>query len=183
MERDLIRRAKAREGEAVAAVAVGMERLIRATVRKVQPFAKDEENLIGEGFLILMECIDDYDESKGVPFPFYFRKRFRYFLLDDLKRSLRFKMCPVEDAASFLADDDVEEEALGESRARELAGMLALLSPQEEQVIRLFYYGSLSLSEVAGVLGVSYQTVANTKSRALRKLRGVYEAGQTVDSF
>ena len=35
MERDLIRRAKAREGEALAAVAVGMERLIRATVRKV----------------------------------------------------------------------------------------------------------------------------------------------------
>lgn len=183
MEPELIRRAKARDGEAMATIAMELEGMIKSTVQRIQPFSHDRENLIGEGFLILMECIDDFDEDRGVPFPFYFRKRLRYFLMDDLKRTLRYDFRPIDDGEDFPSDDDVAEEALGEERARELAAMLGSLSAREEQVIRLFYYGSLSLSEIAGFMGLSYQTVANTKSRALKKLRGVYEAGQTIDSF
>ena len=79
MEPELIRRAKARDGEAMATIATELEGMIKSTVQRIQPFSHDRENLIGEGFLILMECIDDFDEDRGVLFRFIFGSGFVIF--------------------------------------------------------------------------------------------------------
>lgn len=48
---------------------------------------------------------------------------------------------------------------------------LQSLSPRSQEVFRLFYYERKSIKEIAGLLGVSVNTVKTTKLRALQQLR------------
>ncbi|MDY6045088.1 MAG: sigma-70 family RNA polymerase sigma factor [Peptoniphilus sp.] len=174
MEGTLIARAKARDGEATATLVAELERLIAATIRRTRPFAVDRDNLIGEAYYILLQSVDDYDEDRGVPFHLYFQKRLRYFLLNDLRHETVFESYPIDDHLYLASDEDVASEVEENEACRELKEKVARLSERERAVVVLFYREELSLSEIAGFLGCSYQTVANTKVRALKKLRRFY---------
>ncbi|MEN8193252.1 MAG: sigma-70 family RNA polymerase sigma factor [Bacteroidota bacterium] len=58
-----------------------------------------------------------------------------------------------------------------ESMIPELHGYLKKLSPRENQVIHLKYYENFKNMEIAESLGLEYQTVRNTLTNALKKLR------------
>lgn len=163
----------ATDAEFVADLWTEAKPYVRFCIRRIQPFAPDWEDLEQEAALILLRCIEDYDEEKGVPFHLYFKTQLEYFLKDDLKKRLRQKAIPLEGevADATPADDDVEEEAALNEACEEVRRAIGRLAPREETVIRLFYYEDLSLSEIAGFLGLQYATVANTKCRALKKLR------------
>lgn len=180
MDREIIARVKAREEEAVATLVTEFSGMIAATVRRIQPYAADRENLIGEGYYLLLESIDLFDETRGVPFKAFYLLRLRHFLIDDLRRSLRFNFSPLKEDCS-VAEDNVEEEALQREALRELESLIEGLSEREGAILHLFYREDLSLSEIAGFLECSYQTVANTKSVALKKLRRLYAHRQTTD--
>lgn len=49
--------------------------------------------------------------------------------------------------------------------------LLSELSPRQREIIYLKYYLDLSLSEIAEILSISYQAVANQLYRSIKKLR------------
>lgn len=89
MESQLIPRAKTRDPEALAQLLVDLAPLTKSTIRRIQPYAQDPDNLYGEANLILLDALDDFDPERGVPFHLYYRTRLSYFLMDDLKRSMK----------------------------------------------------------------------------------------------
>lgn len=97
MEGQLIRAAKSRDPEALAQLLVDLSPITRATIRRIQPYAADPENLSGEANVILLEALDDFDEERGVPFYLFYRKRLSYFLMDDLKRRIKHNDVPLTD--------------------------------------------------------------------------------------
>lgn len=169
MESQLISRAKSRDPEALAQLLVDLAPLTKSTIRRIQPYAQDPDNLYGEANLILLDALDDFDPERGVPFHLYYRTRLSYFLMDDLKRSMKKTTVPLTNEMEAVVADvaNTEEDFILLERA----------------VVSLYFFCHLSLSEIAGRLGISYQTVANTKTRAMNHLRRIYATKQTVDSL
>lgn len=53
---------------------------------------------------------------------------------------------------------------------RDLEEALALLQPEDAQIIRMKYYGGMTYREIAGQLGIAEETVKKRGKRSLRKL-------------
>ena len=201
MESQLIPRAKSRDPEALAQLLVDLAPLTKSTIRRIQPYAQDPDNLYGEANLILLDALDDFDPERGVPFHLYYRTRLSYFLMDDLKRSMKKATVPLTNEMEAVVADvaNTEEDFILleraeelhqivndlplRERAEELHQIVNDLPLRERAVVSLYFFCHLSLSEIAGRLGISYQTVANTKTRAMNHLRRIYATKQTVDSL
>jgi RNA polymerase sigma factor for flagellar operon FliA len=85
--------------------------LVKRAVSRVRPFLPDfiqEEDLIGYGFVGLLEAIDRFEPTKGVPFEAYAVKRIQGSILDGLRamswlpRNLHRKARQVEDTIDDL---------------------------------------------------------------------------------
>ncbi|MBI5832267.1 MAG: FliA/WhiG family RNA polymerase sigma factor [Armatimonadetes bacterium] len=85
--------------------------LVKRAVSRVRPFLPDfiqEEDLIGYGFVGLLEAIDRYEPNKGVPFEAYAVKRIQGSILDGLRamswlpRNLHRKAKQVEETIDSL---------------------------------------------------------------------------------
>lgn len=185
MESQLIPRAKSRDPEALAQLLVDLAPITRNTIRRIQPYAQDPDNLYGEANLILLDALDDFDPERGVPFHLFYRTRLSYFLKDDLKRAMKNTAVPLSDEMEAVVADvaNTEEDFILLERAEELHQIVNDLPMRERAVVSLYFFCHLSLSEIAGRLGISYQTVANTKTRAMKHLRRIYDSKQTVDSL
>ena len=72
---------------------------------------------------------------------------------------------------------------MARERARELHVAVNNLPDRERAVIAMYFFLDLSLSEIGGKLNLSYQTVANTKVRAMKRLRRFYAHQQEADSL
>ena len=185
MESQMIARAKSRDPEALAQLLVDLAPITRATIRRIQPYAQDPDNLYGEANLILLDALEDFDPDRGVPFHLFYRKRLSYFLMDDLKRNVKEATVPLTTEMEGLVADvaDTEEDFILLERAEALHQIVNDLPHRERAVVSLYFFCHLSLSEISARLGISYQTVANTKSRAMKHLRRIYDSKQTVDSL
>lgn len=185
MEGQLIRAAKSRDPEALAQLLVDLSPITRATIRRIQPYAADPDNLLGEANVIFLEALDDFDEDRGVPFHLFYRQRLKYFLMDDLKRTMKHHDAPLTDEVLkyLVAEEDTEGDLVARERARALHAAVNDLPNRERVVIAMYFFLDLSLSEIGGKLNLSYQTVANTKVRAMKRLRRFYAHQQEVDSL
>lgn len=68
-----------------------------------------------------------------------------------------------------------ESTALTGERRRELAAVLATLSPEQRELISLRFAAGLSLVQIAGLLGLSETAVRQRFHRAMKHLRGVID--------
>lgn len=70
-------------------------------------------------------------------------------------------------------------------RDRHLVGMMTMLSDREREIVSLKYYSSLKIKEIAALLSLREQTIANTLQNALVKLRKhlVYSFVALVEIF
>lgn len=159
-----------------------VEPLIKSMIRKYFPYTTEYADLYSEAQLLLLECLEEYDRKYGVYFIGFFRSQLRFYLLDRIKENVRSDL-PILDQQdengetmmnSLTTDEDIEALLLEKEAHGHLHHCLDKLSKREFEIIRLFYYYDLGISEICGYLDLSYQTVANTKSRALRKLRDYY---------
>ena len=58
-----------------------------------------------------------------------------------------------------------------DDRVKLLMKALTKLSPHQREIIYLYYVNELGHNEIAGILGINYQSSKNLLSRTLRKLR------------
>lgn len=71
--------------------------------------------------------------------------------------------------------EPVELSVLGAERDLQVRRALACLSPEQQAVIRLSYYGEKSQSEIAGELGIPLGTVKSRVRLAMERLRAKLE--------
>ncbi|MDO5037503.1 MAG: sigma-70 family RNA polymerase sigma factor [Tissierellia bacterium] len=167
--------------EATLQLMEALEPLMLKQINRHFPYSPrpDREDLLSEARVLLLDCLDLFDPSRGARFLYFYKTQLRFYLLDRVKAAKRLPLAildaPGEEGETLLdllvSGDRVEDRLLAQEDRALLKKALGALSPREGQVIRLFYGEDLGLSEIAGFLGLSYQTVANTKARALKKLR------------
>lgn len=186
---DLVDRALDQEEEAIVQLTDSFRPMILSRIRRIHPYSQDTEDLVASAHLILLECLKTYSRERKVPFVHFFHMKLQYFLWDEIKKVKKREVClldspdedgqaPVDDLTS---DFCLEEFILEKEGSKELQDHLDSLPKREAQVLQLFYFHDLGLSEIAGFLGLSYQTIANTKNRALKRLRRTYANQQKTN--
>lgn len=83
------------------------------------------------------------------------KRRIKYFCIDDKLQ---------------LSDAEIDETLDDESRIDDLRRAIALLKPDEQTLITLYYYDNRPLSDIAYILDVEANTLATRLHRIRRKL-------------
>ncbi|MBV1756298.1 MAG: sigma-70 family RNA polymerase sigma factor [Dethiosulfatibacter sp.] len=175
---------KARKGDvrAMEKVMEMLTPLVTASAKKYFLGDMPYEDLMQEGYLVIAECVDQFDASRGIPFLGYVKTTLRFHFMDMGRKAIK-EQCDSLNRSVKSADGNItlmdviaDEEAsadgamLQDEKMKALMLGIKILSPRELQVISLNYYVGLNMIEVARELGIAYRTVVNTKVHALRKL-------------
>lgn len=169
----------------VKAMEIVMEMLTPLVISSARKYFLGDmpyEDLMQEGYLVIAECMDQFDDDRGIPFLGYVKTMLRFHFMDLGRKTIK-EQCDSLDRPIKSADDDItlmdviaDEEAsadgamLHDEKMKALMQGIKTLSPRELQVISLNYYVGLNMIEVARELGIAYRTVVNTKVHALSKL-------------
>ncbi len=134
----------------------------------------DAEDLTSQVFLAAVESLHRYPSGVGFrawlfgiarrKTADYYRKRRRHVLLDDLE------MLPAP-SETLLA-----QVARGQS-LRALAHIIARISEEEQELLRLRFGGELSFTEISGLLGMKESAVKMRLYRLIERLQKAMEAG------
>ncbi len=104
----------------------------------------------------------------------YLIKSFRYKLLRTLSKAGKSRTYSFEELFEDLPDLDFLEKEASLERQKQLKEKLQQLSERQREVIHLRYFQNLKNEEIAEILNVNYQSVANLLYRALKQLKGKF---------
>lgn len=182
MFQQLARRAKEGDIKAKEEIINRLQPLIISSIKRYY-FNKNEfEDLMQEGNLQILESIELYVEEKGVYFLGYIKMRLKHMYLEKHKQrthsSLNQKIGDggVEIVDLLVSDDEdiLVDMVLGED-IKDLRDKLKELTKRQREVVLLFYIEKMSIGEIRKKLGISYRTVVNTKTMALKKLNKIMQ--------
>lgn len=149
--------------------------LLISMARKFPSFDYDED--IDQTMMILVECIPEYDESKGT-FGNFLKNQLRYHYLDRAKKQNPQSLDDFDQNGSPIVDtipDDYDFEVQILENYKDLYLAIGKLSKKDQEIIRLKYWEDLSNAEIGHILNISSKTVSNRHSLSLKKLKDLME--------
>lgn len=173
-------RKEARDGDkgACEQLLIKLKPLILKSIRRYYNDYSLYDDLIQDGFETVIRCVEDFDESKGVNFLGYTKVQLKFLYLNKHKEKKTFSLNEIvgEDGVEFidiLEDnglDPLENYLVMEEREFVL-GALSILTERQREVVVLYYLHEISIGDIADMLGISYRTVVNIKTNAIKKMR------------
>jgi len=129
----------------------------------------EAENLAGDVFVKALESLKSYKE-RGVPMQAWLFRIAHNALVDHLRKKGRVTIVPIEGVTIMTKEDPVvvAERNIEMERVREA---MEKLTPEQREVVRLRFFGSLSSQEVATILHKSDGAVREMQRAAVEKLR------------
>ncbi len=105
---------------------------------------------------------------------YYLLKAFRSILIKELKKAQKLSSdeMKVERGSSVdsIEDEIIYKESLQQQK-EELRSAINNLSPREKEILYLKYFADIPNKQIAELLSISYQSVKNTATRAIQKLK------------
>lgn len=142
---------------------------------------EDFSDLVQDGYLKIIECLEGFEPKKGVHFLGYVKSKLKFLYLEKNRLykdsiSLNTNISGDNDSTELL--ELVEDVGINIERDFEhkesidwLKKALNFLSYRERQVIYMNYFKKMNMYSIADKLGIAYRTVVNIKVKALNKLR------------
>lgn len=175
---DLVIKAKSGDVDAKEAIVEKLTPLIIKSIRRYYNNLNEFEELLQEGKLEVLECIENYDVNHETYFIGYTQSMLRFLYLNKhkIKRTTSLNVRIGEDEDGELIDlipDDlnIEELIIQEEVKKDLYNALDKLTKRQKEVVYYFYFRKMSIQNIAELLGISYRTVVNIKVQGLEKLR------------
>lgn len=155
-----------------------LQPLLVSSIRKYYNISQEYEDSMQDGNLLILQCIRDYDEEKGVYFLAYIKSKIMYLYLNKNKRKKHLSLNEkLKDGESEIIDliesDDMDilDSLIKSQGNMDLYRAYEKLSKREKQVISLYYMRRKNMKIIAKELEISYRTVVNIKSSGIDKLR------------
>ena len=153
--------------------------LIIASIKRYYNRIFDFDDLLQEGRIVILECINNFDETKGVYFLGYVKTMLKYYFLDKHKIKLMLSLnekvgSDNEEELVDLLESDVEDASEVLVRLEEnnqLLQALSSLTIRQREIVIDYYYEGLTIDQIAEKFGIKYRTVVNTKIVALEKMK------------
>ena len=174
---------KAREGDvkSVEGILEDLHPLIITSIKRYYYKTDLFDDLIQDGRLLILECIKNYDESKGVYFLGYVKSKLKYLYLNKHKEKRELLILNKkgnnnedDDFIDLLesGDNSILDQIIELEEGKTLRQAILKLPKRQRQVIISYFYQGLSIKEISDKYNIAYRTVVNVKAAALKKLRG-----------
>jgi RNA polymerase sigma-70 factor (ECF subfamily) len=137
-----------------------------AIVSRLVPNREDAEELTQDAFVRAYSRLDSFIGRSSFS---TWVCRIAYTTTVSWLRKKRVKYLSIEDRQS-LSDREVDEVLDDESRLDELQRAIALLRPDEQMLLELYYFESRPIADIAYILDVEPGTIATRLHRIRRKL-------------
>lgn len=162
------------DGRGKLAVVEMLEPLIISSIKRYCPIMREYEDLHSDGIGIVLHLIETWDGKRSflayakAYLKYHYLKTFKYLL--DIEEDIRDDE---EDSIfeTLTSSDNIEEDFLIKEQEGLLQKAIDKLSDRQRQVIILYYYERLGLSEIGTYLGISKWTVVNLKRNAIKNLK------------
>lgn len=147
--------------------------LVLATAKRVRrklPRA-ERDDLVNEGVLGLLACIERYDPKHNVSFKTYAEHRVRGAMLDSLKLR-QSKYASIAVVPDRVVERSEWPDAICEQREceRQVQQAAAQLPERLQTIVRLYYVGEMTEREVGGLFGVGQVRISQLRHRALDRM-------------
>lgn len=163
---------------------LNLKPLVISSINKYCNVKENYDDLIQEGYEVIIKCIKDYDDSRGVYLLGYIKTTLKYYYLNRLKVINKNKAIslnqPIVDSEGtelidIIEDKDVDilRDIILDENIKLTRTSISKLSRRQQQVILLYYFDNISQVEISNILNISYRTVVNTKKNALVKLKNI----------
>lgn len=146
-----------------------------AIVSRLVPNREDAEELTQDAFVRAYNRLDSFVGRSSFS---TWVCRIAYTTAVSWLRKKRIKYLSIEDKQG-LSDREVDEALDDESRLDELQKAIALLKPDEQMLLELYYFESRPLADIAYILDVEPGTIATRLHRIRRKLYSMMKHGTT----
>ena len=176
---DFIRKSKEGHKESKEKLLESLKPLIITSIRKYYNKPNEYEDLIQEGRILILECLDSYDDTKGTYFLGYVKHMLMYHYLGKNKQKIFVSLNEKigedgdEERIDLLISDDeslLNQIIILEDR-EEVNEALLTLTLRQRGILYDFYFRNMKNDEIAAKRGISYRTVVNTRTKAINKLR------------
>lgn len=130
------------------------------------------EDLAQEGYLLILESLQNYDETYNVHFLQYIKIKLMFFYKNYYRNNKKHELeISISDIEMQNNEKGTIEQLIKSEEINELLYNLKKLSTREQEIIHLYYHKRLSISEISDTLNIPYRTVIGKKYIAIKKLR------------
>ena len=126
------------------------------------------EDIVQEAYMRAIRSIDE--EKDG--FKFWLFKVCRNLYFDMLRKNKRIEAIE----GDVQSDDSLVDDVIQKDEYRALYKAMSLLKDSYREVVRLYYFDSMSVKEIASIVGESTDNVKIQLYRARLKLKEILEA-------
>lgn len=163
---------------------VRLKPAILSAVKKYCNIPNQSDDLIQEGYEVIIRALGDFDTKRGVHFLGYVKAMLKFHYLNRSKSTKFFVSLnqPIDSA-----DDDIElidtiadrgptqeDILIRKERDSMIRTSLSSLTERQKKVVFFYYVEGISIEEISKKMGVSYRTVVNTKTAAIKKLKNSF---------
>ncbi|MTI70053.1 MAG: sigma-70 family RNA polymerase sigma factor [Firmicutes bacterium] len=167
------------DNEALEELIKRLKPLVLSSIKRYYNKIYLYDDLIQEGYEVILNGIKDYDESKGTHLLGYLKMMLKYFYLNKSKYELdtiSLNILIGEEDSLELIDtlkDSViiDEEIIKNEEINKLFSIISKLSERQKYIIYEYYFNNISLKRISKDLNISYRTVVNIKVQGIKKLR------------
>jgi len=130
------------------------------------------EDLVQEGYLLILESLESYDEKYNVHFLQYIKIKILFFYKNYYRNNKKYKFeLNISDINILNDEKSPIEQVIKDEEIKELVNNLKKLSAKEQEIIYLYYHKRLPVSEISEALNIPYRTVIGKKQVAIKKLK------------
>lgn len=175
----LVRGAKLKEPGCELALIKAFRPLLKSFGYKYCFIMSESDDYFNEGVLVILECIDSYDEALGVPFAGYLQKILFYYYVGRAKKHKNLSSLDATlpngntSLLEVLADDTVaiEDDFVNQEDLKALFGYLPLLKKRQRWIIEEHYFKQQSFVAISVKMGVTANSLVKLHRRAIADLR------------
>lgn len=130
------------------------------------------EDLVQEGYALILESLKNYDEKRNAHFLYYVKINLIYFYKNYHRKANRQNIKNIPDEnLSGKTTKSILDNLIEKEEADKLLFNVNKLSVKEQKILYLYYYEEQSMSEISKVLNTPYRTVLGKKYAAIKKLK------------
>ena len=142
------------------------------------------EDLVQEGYIIILKSLKTYNENLNVHFLGYVKIKLKYYYKNYYRNTKNQRQTISLDqtvhganfvhrleAKTYANSIDPIDKLIKKENNKELQANIKKLSIKEQNVLNMYYIDELSMSEIANQLNIAYRTAIGRKYIAIQKLK------------